>query len=106
MKHLVVASIFCLMLRAQEQTPVPQLVAPSPNIGVWHAVQQQELLVPHELKLPSSLVLTFPLNQSTVCSVPLLEAHTNVSDPGITTAPRDNSVAIRQAHVPAPSCQK
>jgi hypothetical protein len=110
MKHLVLASIFCLTLSAQ----APQLIQPSPNIGVWSVVQgiqnshqQHELLVPRELKIAKGINLMKDPNEfQSVCSVPLLEAHVDASDPGIATTPRDNSVPIRQAHVPAPPCKK
>ena len=120
MKTLILASIFCLVcalsLRAQERTPVvPQPVNPPSNIGVWHVVQgiqnshkKHELLVPRELKTVKGLNLMkdFDAAASGVCSVPLTEAHTDANDPGIVATPRDNSVPIRQAHVPAPPCKK
>jgi len=116
MKYLIPASIFCLTLRAQEQTPVvPQLIHPPyitpANIGVWHVVQgiqnshkQHELLAPRGLKV-LSLMKSFDAYQTGVCSVPLTEARTDANDPGIVRTPRDHSVAIRQAHVPAPPCK-
>jgi len=114
MKYLILASIFCLTLCAQELTPVPQLVSPPSNIGVWSVMQgiqkshkQHELLVPRELKIAKGLnLLKDPNAFQSVCSVPLLEAHTDANDPGIATTPRDHSVAIRQAHLPAPPCKK
>ena len=110
MKHLIFGSIFCVTLCAQ----APQLIQPSPNIGVWSVVQgiqnshkQHELLVPRELKIAKGINLMKNPNEfQSVCSVPLLEAHADAKDPGIATTPRDHSVAIRQAHLPAPPCKK
>ena len=59
----------------------------------------------HE-QIPSALELTFKLNPSAVCSVPLLEAHVNSSDAAMATAPLSLAVPIPQARVPAPACQK
>jgi hypothetical protein len=105
MKHLILASIFCVTLCAQAPTKVvPQIIPLPPNIGVWSVVQgvpAHQLLVTRELKgkVPN-------LVPSAVCSVPLLEAHANANDPGIAMTPRDNSVAIPQARIPAPACKK
>ncbi len=109
MKKLILASIFCLLfamvLRAQ--TPVvPQLANPPSNIGVWHVVQGiQNSHRHHELLVPRLLKPMLQQNQNGVCSVPLLEAHADANDPGIVAAPRDNSVPIRRAHLPAPPCR-
>jgi hypothetical protein len=110
MKHLVFGSVFCLTLCAQ----APQIIQPSPNIGVWSVVQgiqnshkHQESLLPRELKVAKGMhLMKDPTAFPGVCSVLLLEAHVDVSDPGIATTPRDNSVPIRQAHLPAPPCKK
>ena len=112
MKKLILASIFCLAfalsLRAQEaQQVVPQLVVPPPNIGVWQSVQGLERLKMHvpllpRVVMPSGVVLM----KASVCSVPLLEAHTNANDPGIAMEPKTHSVAIPHANVPAPPCPK
>jgi hypothetical protein len=105
MKHLILASIFCVTLCAQAPTKiVPQIIPLPPNIGVWSVVQglpAHQLLVPLELKgrVPT-------LTPSAVCSVPLLDAHASVNDPGIAMTPRDNAVPIPQARVPAPPCKK
>jgi hypothetical protein len=117
MKHVILASIFCLTctLYAQEQTPVvPQIIQPSPNIGVWSVMQGiQNSHKTHELLAPREVLKTRALNlmkgfeaPGGVCSVPLLEARADANDPGIATTLRDNSVAIPQAHVPAPPCKK
>jgi len=108
MKHLVFGSIFCLTLSAQ----APQIIPPSPNIGVWSVMngiqnshKHREMLVPRELKIVKGIQLMKDSNEfQSVCSVPLLEAQADVKDPGIATTPRDHSVAIRQAHLPAPPC--
>jgi hypothetical protein len=110
MKHLILASIFCLTLSAQ----APQIIQLPPNVGVWSVVQgiqksnkHRELLVPGEVKVaPAIRLLKAPEAFQPVCSVPLLEAHAKANDPGIVTAPRGGSVPIRQAHVPAPPCEK
>jgi hypothetical protein len=112
MKKLVLASIFslafALSLRAQDPPPaIPQLVIPPPNIGVWHSVQGVQTL-----KLPAPLLprIVMPsgvtLMQSHVCSVPLLEANTTASDPGIAVEPKSHAVAMPQANLPAPPCPK
>jgi hypothetical protein len=44
--------------------------------------------------------------ESEVCSVPLIEVHVDAIDPGVAVMPRNNAVAIPQAHVPAPACEK
>ena len=117
MKHLILASIFCLTctVYAQEQTPVvPQIIPLPSNVGVWHVVQgiqnshkTHELLVPREIQKARALNLMKGFEApGGVCSVPLLEAHADANDPGIATTPRDNSVSIPQAHVPAPPCKK
>jgi len=43
---------------------------------------------------------------SGVCSVPLLEVHVEMVDPGMVFTPGNTAVAMPQAHVPAPACQK
>lgn len=122
MKTLSLASILCLVctwsVRAQEQTPVvPQVIHPpyiSPqNVGVWPVIQgiqnshgQHVLLVPRQLKMARSLLKGLDAADTGVCSVPLTQARTDANDPGIATAPMDHSVAIRQAHLPAPPCKR
>jgi hypothetical protein len=114
MKLLILGSIFCLTfaITLPGQAPikvVPQIIPLPANIGVWSVVQgvpAHEFLAPREHRLPSSLALTLPVNQNRVCSVPLLEVHANASDTGIGVTPRDNSVPIPQARVPAPPCKK
>jgi hypothetical protein len=123
MKTIILISIFCLALRAQQ--PV-QLVQP-PGIGVWSDQNTQlhgDLLKKRAVKTltlagklqvpPSSLELTFKVNEGTtptgVCSVALLEARTNANDDtldrGIATKPSGTAVPIPQARVPAPPCHK
>jgi len=107
MKHLILASIFCLAfaITLSAQAPikvVPQIIPLPPNIGVWSVVQGMKtpvLLAPRELKVRRSGA------PGGVCSVPLLEAHASANDPGIAATPRDNSVPIPQARVPAPPCK-
>jgi hypothetical protein len=125
MKKLIPASLFCLVLQAQQPPPdVPKLtnpfVTPPVNIGVWSVVkgrqdsQKHELLVPPARKLVQgfrageiTLAGTFEATDTGVCSVPLLEANVApANDPGIATKLSDNSVPIRQARVPAQSCKK
>ena len=114
MKLLILGSVFCLTLCAQApQTIHPPYITPA-NIGVWSVVQgiqkvhrHQELLLPRELKVAQGMhLIQDPTAFPGVCSVLLLEAHVDANDPGIATTPRDNSVPIRQAHVPAPPCKK
>jgi hypothetical protein len=114
MKLLILVSIFCLTLCAQApQTIHPPYITPA-TIGVWSVVQgiqnshqRQESLVPRELKVANGMhLLKDPTAFSGVCSVLLLEAHADANDPGIATTPRDNSVPIPQAHLPAPSCKR
>jgi len=110
MKLLILGSVFCLTLSAQ----APQVIALPPNVGVWSVVQgiqkshqHQEALIPRELKVAKGMHLIQDPNAfSGVCSVLLLEAHADASDPGMATNPRDHSVPIPQAHVPAPPCKK
>jgi hypothetical protein len=103
MKRLILASILCAALHAQEKTPPvapPQLIDPADPFGLMKGVSN---------KPPSSLTLTFKVNdpiRSRVCSVPLLEAHVVAADPGIVTIPSNSSVPIPQARVPAPACEK
>jgi hypothetical protein len=120
MKKLIPASILCLMfvfsLRAQQPPPdVPKLtnpfVTPPVNIGVWSVVKGSEDSQKHELlvRRAQELLLagTFKAKDTGVCSVPLLEANVPpANDPGIATKISDNSIPMRQAHVPAPSCKK
>lgn len=133
MKKLSLVPILCLVcalsLRAQEQIheraqPVPKftgLPEVVPNIGVWPVVKgiqdshKHQLVMPPQPKLVKgfeafpageiTLAGTFAETESGVCSVPLIEARVDVYDPGIATTPRDNSVPIREGHVPAPSCK-
>ena len=114
MKRLVLASILCLAfaagLRAQDK-PQPQLnpfekyhlfPAQPESPSVSGIVQGLDL----RGRVPSSLNLTFKLNEPKVCSVPLLEAHANAVDPGMAFAPPDKALPMPQAHVPAPACEK
>jgi hypothetical protein len=119
MKNPILASIFCLAfvfaLHAQEKQPAaPKLtspfLSPPPNIGVWPALKgkQHPLLVPpNAFTQPLKLTGKFPAAADTgLCSVPLLEAHVDAADPGITITLHDHSVPIPQARVPAPSCKE
>jgi hypothetical protein len=119
MKHLILASIFCLTCTLYAQTPVvPQIIHPPyitpSNIGVWPVVQGiQNSHKTHELLAPREVLRARALNlmkgfeaPGGVCSVPLLEAHADANDPGIATTLRDHSVPIPQAHLPAPPCKK
>jgi hypothetical protein len=104
MKPLILASILCMALRAQEKTPplaAPQIIDPADPFGLLKSVSN---------KPPSSLTLTFKVNAqapSRVCSVPLLEAQVDKAvDPKIATSPLNSSVPMPQAKVPAPACTK
>ncbi len=103
MKPLILASMLCAALRAQEKTPPvapPQLIDPADPFGLMKGVSN---------KPPSSLTLTFKVNDSTtsrVCSVPLLEARVVPGDSKIATMPSNWSVPMPQAKVPAPACEK
>jgi hypothetical protein len=74
MKHLILASIFCLAfaITLSAQAPikvVPQIIPLPPNIGVWSVVRGIKtpvLLAPRELKVRRSDA------PGGVCSVPLL----------------------------------
>jgi hypothetical protein len=120
MKRLILASILCLspaMLSAQEK---PRLVDPSvmfpplvpspmltsPNL--WGVIQNQQANQKHALVQPrhAYLVKGFGEYLPGVCSVPLLEAHVDVADPGIAVTPGGSAVPIRKAHVPAPPCKR
>ena len=115
MKSFLLASILCLSsvaLRAQEKPQQP--VAPPKNFLIFPAQGSNPGLdlfkdfgkpVPaqtHAIELKG-----FAPVQSGVCSVPLLEVHVDAAiDPGMTFTPPSTAVAIPQARVPAPSCQK
>lgn len=99
-KKLILGSIFCLALRAQEKAPPlapDQLIDPADPFGFMK-------------RPPGSLALTFKLNEpipSGVCSMPLLEAHVNTElDPRIAISLPDNSAPIPQVRVPAAACAK
>jgi hypothetical protein len=115
MKRLILASILCASLRAQEKTPAvkpgdplvafPQLLAPP---GVSRVVQGLDLTHPNQPLVPRAIKLVrgFEAVNSTVCSVPLLEARVDAVDPGIAAKLNDSSVPIPHARVPAPPCKK
>jgi hypothetical protein len=118
MKRLILCSISCLALAmgafAQDKPPLqlipPQklLEFPNPlNPSSGKPAYGSDLWKKQNMP-PSSMELTLTVNppQSGVCSVPLLEAHAEVTDPGIAFTPRSTAVAIPQAHVPAPACAK
>lgn len=118
MKKLILASIFCLAFAMALRAQTPQIIHPpyiAPgNVGVWSVVQgiqnshkQHELLAPRDLLKAKALNLMrgFDTSETGVCSVPLTDARTDANDPGIAATPRDHSVAIRQAHLPAPPCK-
>jgi len=117
MKRWILTSIFCLALalgaRAQEK-PQFQLIPPEKLLEFPKVTPDAGKPV-HSLDLgrqsqmpPSSIELTFTLipRQGGVCSVPLLEAHADAVDPGISFKPGDGAVPIPQARVPAPPCPK
>ncbi len=118
-KRLILSSIFCLAfaLSAQAQdkpqiqliSPQNLLVFPSPlTPNVWGTVQGLDLLkgVPKHEPVKALDLRGFYIPQSGVCSVPLLEVHVEAVDPGMVLTPRSMAVAIPQARVPAPACQK
>jgi hypothetical protein len=116
MKRLVLASIFGMMFAVVASAQVPQLIPPEKLLEFPSLVNPSSAKPVHSLGLwkqemmpPSSLELTLTFNPapSTVCSVPLIEAHVDpMIDPGMAFKPRDTAVPIPQARVPAPSCQK
>jgi hypothetical protein len=112
MKRLILASVFCLastvVLRAQEK-PRYQLIPPeklfpalpaSPSTGIVQGLDLRGTLP------PASLELTFKVNPSAVCSVPLFEARVENVDSGIAITPRSTAAPMPQARVPAPACEK
>jgi hypothetical protein len=111
MKRLILASVICLA-PAYAQDKAPQLIPPEklfefplvhPNAQSTKTFDLQGSL---PKSFPSSLELNFKVNQTGVCSVPLLEAHVDAVDPGIAFTPSNTAVAIPQAHLPAPPCPK
>lgn len=113
MKRLILASVICLV-PSYAQDKAPQLIPPEklfefplvhPNGPGPQSFDLQGSL-PKRQALPSALELNFKLNQTGVCSVPLLEAHVDAGDVGIGVVPSDTAVPIPQAHVPAPACSK
>ncbi|MGA3189572.1 MAG: hypothetical protein ABSF22_20900 [Bryobacteraceae bacterium] len=106
MKRLVLASILCVTLRAQDK-PLP--LAPPPVIDPADplGVKNFQLLHPRDVKVANKLTLMGNLPPAPgVCSVPLLEARVAAVDPGIATSPSNSSVPMPQARVPAPACTK
>ena len=103
MKKLILASILGLPLLAQEQ-PQIELIPPEKLLEI------PKLVPPAVVRntQPGTVVLTLKGTPTTtgVCSVPLLEAHVDAVDPGIAVMPSNTTVAIPQAHVPAPPCSK
>jgi hypothetical protein len=77
-----------------------------PNTQSTQTFDLRGYLPKHTPMPPSSLELNFKVNQTGVCSVPLLEAHVDAVDSGIAVMPGNTAVAIPQAHVPAPACPK
>jgi hypothetical protein len=95
MKRLILASILCASLPAQQKPPVDtRLVFPS------NMLQQRQPVAQPQIHLLKGLDFA----DSGICSVPLLEAHVDTFDPGIATTPAGSPVAIPQANVPAPAC--
>ena len=112
MKRLILASaIFLVPAFAQDKAP--QLIPPEKlfEFPLVHPTTPGTQTFEFQGRLPksafpSSLELNFKVNQTGVCSVPLLEAHVDAVDPGIAFMPGNTAVAIPQAHVPAPACPK
>jgi hypothetical protein len=114
MKKLILASVICLV-PSYAQDKAPQLISPEklfefplvhPNAPATQTFDLRGSFPKRAAMPPSSLELNFKVNQTAVCSVPLLEAHVDVVDPGIAVMPSNNAVPIPQAHVPAPACPK
>lgn len=104
MKKTILASIFCLPLLAQENLIPPQKLLEFPSLvtpSSGKPVHSLDLRKP-----PDSVQLTLTGTPSGVCSVPLLQAHADANDPGIAFKPQSTAVAIPQARVPAPPCEK
>jgi len=104
-KKLILASFLCLPVFAQERLIPPEKLLEFP----WPAIPNSGK-PEHKLDLSKplgtvELTLTGKPIPTGLCSVPLLEAHVDVYDPGIAYKPGSKSVAIPQARVPAPPCE-
>jgi hypothetical protein len=116
MKVLILASTFCLLVQAQEKpaqekTPAEFFqVNPQKLVGTgWWAKgpQTNVFATPNAMKMVGTHTLAKFRADTGLCSVPLLEAHANKSmDKQMAVTPKDSSVQIPQARVPAPSCEK
>jgi hypothetical protein len=96
---------FVAIASAQEKTPQlapPKIFDPANPLGVLTSSRMG--LVPRKQKELAGIVLQSA--EPRICSVPLLEAHVDASDPGIESKLESSSVAIPQAKLPAPPCPK
>jgi hypothetical protein len=106
MKKLILASILCVPLFAQEKLIPPEKLLEFPSPAIPNSGKPAHKL---DLSKPLgtvALTLTGKPIPSGICSVPLIEAHAQANDPGIAFKPGSTSVAIPQARVPAPPCEK
>jgi hypothetical protein len=103
MKRLILASILCLPLFAQEK-PQIELIPPEKLLEI------PKLVPPAVVKNTQTGTVVLTLKgtppQVGICSVPLLEAHVDAADPGIAYKPGNTTVPIPQARVPAPPCPR
>jgi hypothetical protein len=113
MKRLIVASSFCLAFAVSsyaQDKPQLQLISPEKLLEFPKLVNPSSGRPVHSLDLrKQERVLELkgvPPAQSGVCSVPLLEVRAEAIDPGIAFTPGSAAVAIPQARVPAPACEK
>jgi hypothetical protein len=105
MKRLTLASIFCLAFAARLRAQAPAEV---PKNRVWQVLQgvPQHKFRAIKPQTGPEIILGDVRALQGVCSVPLLEAHVNLVDPKIAIKPSGHSVAMPQANVPAPACEK
>ena len=105
MKKLTLASIFCLAFAARLGAQGPTEV---PKNRVWQVLQgvpQHKFRAIKPAAGPEIILGDVRALQG-VCSVPLLAAQVNTNDPKMAIKPGGNSVAMPQANVPAPACEK
>jgi hypothetical protein len=96
---------FVAIASAQEKTPQlasPKIFDPANPLGIL--TPSRMVFTPPKQKELAGIFLQSP--ESRICSVPLLEAHVDASDPGIGIKLESPSVAIPQAKLPAPPCPK
>ena len=99
------------MVRAQDKTPAQVFQLTPPKLmgtDTWKIVgpQANQFFAPRTLKTVRGPIVLRGQVDTGLCSVPLLNAHADAVDPGIATKPKEGSVAIPKANVPAPACEK